>query len=387
MTREIFCQFLFWLSFVVLAYTFVGYPCLIFFLGRFLPKKRGTQVSQTLPTLTVVLAAYNEEQRIAARLQNLFASEYPQDKINVVVVSDASTDSTVEIIKNFGDSRIQLVVQPQRSGKAQCLNTAAVAATGDLLVFADTRQRFAPNTIAKLAEHFQDPKVGAVSGALMIESAASSVGGGVDAYWRFEKFLRFSESLFDSSIGCTGAVYAIRRGLFQNLPMDTLLDDVIIPMQVALQNHRVLFDPMALAFDPQSLEPAREKIRKQRTLAGNFQMLFRYPSWLLPWRNRLWWQLISHKYLRLASPVFLLALFFTNALLLGLFWYQLVFIGQCFFYFLAIIGLLFSSARNAALSIPAGFVFLNRMTVSGAWHYWRGSYEQGKWPVTKEKNS
>lgn len=386
MTREFFCQLLFWLSLAALAYTFIGYPLLIFLLGRCFPKKQVANISPVFPTVTVVLAAYNEEQRIVARLKNLFAAEFPKDKLTVVVVSDCSTDSTAEKIESYGDSRIHLIRQSQRSGKAQCLNIATNAATGALIVFADTRQRFATDTIAKLAQHFHDPRVGAVSGALMIESAASSVGGGVDAYWRFEKFIRFSESLFDSSIGCTGAVYGIRRNLFQNIPPDTLLDDVVIPMQVALQNQRVLFDPTAMAFDPQSLEPAREKIRKQRTLAGNFQILFRYPGWLLPWRNRLWWQLLSHKYLRLAAPIFLLTLFFSNALLLEMFWYRILFVGQCGFYFLALVGSAFSSVKNAAFSIPAGFVFLNRMALSGGWHYWRGSYEQGKWPTTKQGN-
>jgi hypothetical protein len=220
-----------------------------------------------------------------------------------------------------------------------------------------------------------------VSGALMIETAATAVGGGVDAYWRLEKFVRSAESKLDSSIGCTGAVYAIRRKLFQSIPADTILDDVVIPMQIALQNYRILFEPLAVSFDPQSLEPEREKVRKQRTLAGNFQMLFRYLNWLLPSRNRLWWQLISHKYLRLAAPLCLVLALIANARLLESSFFRLLFYGQCFFYSLAIFGLIFSRSKIFIFSIPAGFVFLNWMTVRGFFYFLKGKNQAG-WQTT-----
>src|SRR5207244_6805366 len=139
----------------------------------------------------------------------------------------------------------------------------------------------------------------------------------------------------------------------------TVIDDVVIPMLVALQNRRVLFDSSALAFDPQPLEPAAERIRKQRTLAGNFQMLFRHPRWLLPWRNRLWWQLISHKYSRLAAPLFLVLVFSASLALDGNPLYRLLFFGQSLFYFFALAGCLPLLKKFPLFSAPAGFVFLN----------------------------
>jgi len=150
-----------------------------------------------------------------------------------------------------------------------------------------------------------------------------------------------------------------------------LLDDVVIPMLIATQGFRVVFEPEAVAFDPQTLEPEREKIRKRRTLAGNYQMLFRNWRWLLPWRNRLWWMLISHKYLRLAAPLFLLLMFAANFFLIEQPVYRALFFGQCLFYFMAICGLIFSTKRLWLFSIPAGFVFLNWMALSGLWHYFR----------------
>lgn len=375
--------FIFWVSAVVLFYTFTGYPIVMFVLARIFPRKVKNEAQAGPRDVTVIMAAHNEEQRIVARLQNLFASDYPADHLRIVIVSDGSTDGTVGKIHAFNDPRVELIVQPQRSGKAQCLNIAVAKTRSDLIVFADVRQRFAPDTISRLVSRFTDPEVGAVSGALEIERSGSAVGGGVDAYWRLEKFIRLMESRFDSSIGCTGAVYAIRRQLFQELPPDTLLDDVVIPMRIALQKTRVAFDPSAVAYDPQALEPDREKVRKQRTLAGNYQMLFRYLNWLLPWRNRLWWQLLSHKYLRLVAPFFMSLCFAANAVLLNLSFYNLLFAAQCVFYLCAMIGVSFSSIKWRVFAIPAGFVFLNAMAVSGFSHYLRGSYRQGSWPAAK----
>jgi cellulose synthase/poly-beta-1,6-N-acetylglucosamine synthase-like glycosyltransferase len=218
---------------------------------------------------------------------------------------------------------------------------------------------------------------------LMIETAATSVGGGVDAYWRLEKLIRAAESKVDSSIGCTGAVYAIRRNLFHPIPADTLLDDVVIPMQIALQNYRIAFEPGAIAFDPQSLEPERERIRKQRTLAGNFQMLFRNAGWLLPWRNRLWWQLISHKYFRLGGPLFLLVLFVSNVMLIEKPFYRYLLIGQCLFYLFALCGTLFKARKFFCFSAPAGFVFLNLMTIRGFFYFIGGGFQTG-WRTTDQ---
>jgi cellulose synthase/poly-beta-1,6-N-acetylglucosamine synthase-like glycosyltransferase len=323
------------------------------------------------PTVCAVLVAHNESVRIAARVANLIESDYPAEKLRVIVVSDGSTDGTAELARHACGERGTVVELPERSGKAEGINAGMVeCGAAEIAVFADARQRFAKDTIARLISHFADSPVGAVSGALEIEAATSAAGAGMDAYWRLEKSLREAEARIDSSIGCTGAVYAIRRELFRPLPEDTILDDVVQPMQVVMQGHRVLFDPAALAFDSQPLEPAAERIRKRRTLAGNFQMLFRYPEWLLPWRNRVWWQLLSHKYLRIFAPVFLVAIFACGAVLaLHSPFYRLLFGAQCLLYVLALAGLLFPSARNRLLALPAGFLFLNAMTVAAFWHY------------------
>ena len=360
---------LFWVAAAGLCYTFVGYPRLIALVARRARAKVDKFESHEFPSVSVVLVAHNEEARIVQRLENLLAGDFPKKQMEILIVSDGSTDATVARVESFAHPAVHLIEQPARIGKAGCLNLGIEKARGEIIVFADARQRFSASTIRKLTTRFSDPKIGAVSGSLEIEAATSGVGAGVDAYWRLEKALRCSESQFDSCIGCTGAVYAIRTGLFEPIPTDTILDDVLIPMQIAVRGFRVVFDPAAIAFDPQSLEPARENVRKQRTLAGNFQMLVRHPSWLLPWRNRLWWQLISHKYMRLAAPLLLLVALVSNSGLLAEPLYFLTFVVQCIFYTLALAGLIFSSLKSRLLSAPSAFLFLNLMVLRGFWYF------------------
>ncbi len=373
LSAETFAAALFWLSGAALVYTFAGYAWLMRWLGRSarwghraLPAPGRDGCPQ--PSVTCVVVAFNEGARIAARAANLLAADYPAEKLSLIVVSDGSTDDTAARVRALGEPRVTLIEQPARAGKAAGLNAALAQCRSELVVFADARQRFDARTIGNLVRHFADPAVGAASGSLEIEAAESGVGQAVDAYWRMEKRLRADEARFDSCIGCTGAVYAIRRELFVPIPEDTLLDDVVIPMQIALQGRRVLHDPEAVAFDPQSLEPALEQSRKRRTLAGNFQMLFRHPHWLLPWRNRLWWQLISHKYLRLAAPALMAITFAANLALLGNPFYRVLLAAQVAFYLCSIIGMTIR-LKSRLFALPAGFVFLNAATVRALAHY------------------
>jgi cellulose synthase/poly-beta-1,6-N-acetylglucosamine synthase-like glycosyltransferase len=359
----------FWLSAAALVYTFAGYGLLMGLLARRRAEKSGGPPGPPLPEVTAMVVAHNEEERIVARITDLLASDYPAEKLRVLVVSDGSTDATVARAGGVHPTRVAVLALPTRSGKAAGLNAALAQAATELVVLTDARQRFAADAIARLAAHFADPQIGAVSGALEIDSARSAAGSGVDAYWRYEKTLRAAEARFDSCIGCTGAIYALRRALFTPIPADTVLDDVVIPMQIAVAGHRVLHDPEARAFDPQPLEPAAESLRKRRTLAGNFQMLCRHPAWLLPWRNRLWWQLISHKYLRLAAPFFLAALLAASLALRAHPFYGTALALQGAFYFIALVGLLFPALRGKVFALPAGFVFLNLTVLRALWHY------------------
>lgn len=369
MNSETILAVLFWLAALAVVFTFPGYPLVIRAAAWLRPRPVRKADPPVWPAVTCVVVAHNEERAIVQRVRNLLASDYPADRLDVVVVSDGSTDQTAEQVRQLREARVAVIALPQRQGKAAGLIAGVAAARGEIVVFADARQSFAPDAVRELVRNFTDPAVGAVSGNYSIDPALGGVGEGVDAYWRLEKRIRQAESDYDSSIGCTGAIYAIRRALFQPLPPDTILDDVVIPMEIAQQGLRVVFEPAARSFDPLPVAAEREFARKRRTLAGNFQMLFRYPGWLGPWRSRLWWQLLCHKYLRLAAPVFLLLLLGTNAGLLDRPVYAALFAAQGAFYLLAAAGLLVPRLRLRLLTLPAGFVFLNAATVAGFWHY------------------
>jgi len=370
--------FVFWISGALLFYTFLGYGIWISALARWRPKAPAPPVEGApQPSACLVLVAFNEEQNIEGRLRNLLASEYPPEKLHILLISDGSTDATVARARGIQDARIEIVERPERAGKAAGLNLALSRCQAEIAVFTDARQSFAAEALARLAAHFADPAVGAVSGELEIAPAASATGSGVDAYWRFERWLRAAESRFDSCIGCTGAIYALRPGLFAPIPEDTLLDDVVIPLQAAARGARIIHDSRALAFDPQSLEPELEHRRKQRTLAGGFQMLFRHPAWMLPWGHRLWWQLISHKYLRLVAPFLLLAAFFSNILLAAEPFYGVCLGIQICFFLLAALSHLPAMRHRRLLRLPAGFVFLNLQVLRGLRYYLAGAGRQG----------
>ena len=365
----------FWLSLAALAFTYVGYPLLLALIRKALPD--GSRPSQESVgdvrklKISAVLVARDEEQRIAERISNLLASK-DVEVLEIVLVCDGCSDATAERAKEVGGDALRLVEFSESQGKAHGINVGVAAATGEIVVLCDARQRFDELAMVKLAAAFDEATVAAVSGSLEIESSEAGTGAGVDLYWRLEKFVRQTESDIDSCIGCTGAIYAIRREWFEPMPEDTVLDDVVVPMRMAVAGGRVKFLGDAVAYDPQKLAPDSERRRKTRTLAGNFQMLMRYPGWLLPWRNRLWWQLIAHKYLRLAGPLLLIVCLIANLLLAT--WhptYLLLLIGQCLFYLAGFLGMLFRDSAWKVLTVPAGFLFLQWLCVRGFFEWLR----------------
>ncbi len=369
----------FWVSAVLVTFTYAGYPLLMAWLAR--GKKPEPQAPEKLPSVTAIVVAHNESRRIRTRIENLLASEYPPDRLRVLIISDGSTDDTVELVRRFDAARVRVLALPNRSGKANGLNAGVKACDTELVVFADARQTFAPDAIARLASWFGDPVYGAVSGELEIAESESGTGAGVGAYWKLERFLRQKEAATDSCIGCTGAIYAIRRALYTPVLPDTTLDDVVIPMRIAVAGYRVGHDASAKAFDPQTQEPEVEAQRKMRTLAGNFQMFFRQMEWLWPWTNRLWWRLLAHKYLRLLAPALLLVLLLCSFLLRTQSFYLAALLFQLGFYVLGGIGMV-TRLRFKILSLPAAFVFLNLAVVRAFFGYLAG-HSLAHWKVAR----
>ena len=301
---------------LAVVYTYVGYPALIGLWSKLLP--RPVKATGIHPPVAIVVIAHNEEARIAAKLKSCLGQDYPEDRFRVLVALDGSTDGTRAIVESFCDRRVDVLAFPVRRGKAACLNDAAAACNEEVLVFTDARQTLGRQAVRCLVENLADETVGAVSGELtFVRDDMTPFAEGVDAYWRYEKFIRRCEATVHSVPGVTGALYAIRKVCFQPIPTRTILDDVAIPMQAVRGGHRVVFDSRAIAYDKASQSPAQEKLRKVRTLAGNYQIVFMFPWLLVPLANPIFLQYVSHKVMRLFAPFAMLGLLLSNAMLAG----------------------------------------------------------------------
>jgi biofilm PGA synthesis N-glycosyltransferase PgaC len=359
-------DFLFAFSSVALAYTYLGYPALIWVLARLFPRSVSRGADQ--PRVVVVIVVHNEASRILRKLESCCALNYPSDKFRILVVSDGSDDATNETVAAFPDPRVSLLAFSRRRGKAACLNDAVASCGEDIIVLTDARQRLDAGALSCLVENFADSRVGAVSGDLIFDAdGLTQFGDGVDTYWRYEKFIRKQESRLHSTVGVTGALYALRREAFRAIPENTILDDVLIPMNAAMSGLRVVFETGAKAYDRPSSDAQQEKRRKVRTLAGNVQLLASNGRFLVPGRNPLFFQLVSHKVLRLLAPFFMLTLAVTNIQLArkdAL--YTLALIGQMLAYGAAGAGIAVpSSGRWKAVRVASAFLLLNWFAVLG----------------------
>ncbi|HZZ77495.1 MAG TPA: glycosyltransferase [Gemmataceae bacterium] len=357
-------EWFFWICVGIVAYTYIFYPIVLVILNALVRGAGGSAAhSATAKSVSVLLPVYNEEQNLPRRLDEL-KRMLPETGGEIIVISDASTDRSADIAREAG---VRVIEMPTKSGKAAALNAAAALAQHEFLVFADARQRWADDAMARLIENFADPTIGAVSGDLMLESAPGVLAG-VGLYWRFEKWLRKQESRLGSQVGVTGAISAVRRNLFVSIPPGTLLDDVYWPMHVVLQGHRVIHDERAKAYDRLPDKPKDEFRRKVRTLAGNFQLLTLLPvSALLPWSNRVWWQWISHKLMRLIVPWALLGMFVSSFLLREDI-YTIFFWVQTAVYGIALLGVIPALGRTLRLLGAAGsFLVLNAAAWVAFW--------------------
>lgn len=360
---------LFWASTFLLIYTYLGYPIIIYFLSRLFHAENIKNI--ITPHINIVMVVYNGELYLEAKIHNILSSNYPRDRLHLIIISDGSTDGTVNILDKYA-AQIQFHHFDVRRGKAACLNDALEHCNYDYVVFSDVRQRFAVNTISHLISRLSDSQVGAVSGELMIEDDGhNDFSKGIDAYWRYEKFIRNSEARYKSVVGVTGAVYAIKRSLYKSIPTGVILDDVLIPMQIIVSGYRVVFEPEALAYDYPSIDKKRERGRKIRTLAGNYQLISLMPVLLNPFKNPLFIQFISHKLLRLLGPLLLLLIFVSNLYLISDGWfYKLSIIIQTTVYILALVSTLsLKLSNNKFIRLVRVFIILNWYSFLGLVEY------------------
>jgi cellulose synthase/poly-beta-1,6-N-acetylglucosamine synthase-like glycosyltransferase len=317
------------------------------------------------PRISIAMVVRNEAQVIEAKLRNLLSLDYPRELVEIIVVSDGSTDATNEILQRYQQGAcIKAIFVGESAGKAAGLNLATRDVTGELVVFTDARQTLESGAVRLLAAQFADPTVGCASGELMLgDPESGEVVRGMGLYWRIEKTVREMESASGSVVGATGAIYAVRRDLLVPVPPGTILDDVFIPMNVVKQGFRVTFVPDAHAWDVADQGSEREFARKVRTLTGNYQLVQLAP-WLLGSSNPLRFEFICHKLLRLFAPFALAAALIASVMLPQPF-YRVALVLQAGFYGLSIIAMMKLAKGPVARIADAArtFVVLNSAAV------------------------
>jgi len=259
-----------------------------------------------LPRVTAIVATRADAMAVRERVNDLLQSEYPDALLDVIVAYDARATETLPMWTGPGRDRVRIVRGDEPGGKASALNAGVRAARGDVLVFADSGQRFGADAIALLTQAVMRPRVGAASGRLELARGARAPALPLRLYWALERWLRRREAQVHSAVGVTGAIYAMRRSLWTPLPAGLILDDLYVPMQLVLSGHRVDFVDAARAYETRDTTDANEYRRKVRTLTGVLQLCAWMPATLVPVRNPAWAQFVTHKLLRLLTPYWVL---------------------------------------------------------------------------------
>jgi cellulose synthase/poly-beta-1,6-N-acetylglucosamine synthase-like glycosyltransferase len=342
---------IFWVSFGLVSYTFFIYPIVLFlcyalvqvysdilFLVGRLERRVSRAELQELPGVTIIIAAYNEESHLPAKITNLHQTAYPIDKLQIIFVSDGSTDRTNVLLKSISESFVDAVLLPQRSGKSMALNYGVEFAKHDILVFSDASTLFAPNAISNLVRHFSDPKIGAVCGSVQLMGSEESERT-EGTYWRFERVLRLMESRLCATVNASGAIYALRRKCFVPLRAGDLIDDFLIPMNARKFGYKVIEDPEAVATEFSTDTVKGEFTRRARLAVGSFRALRRME--LASLRGFTGFAFVSHKLLRWFLPFLLVATLVSNLFLLGTPLYRAAFATQIAFYFWGSLGFMF----------------------------------------------
>lgn len=359
-------QLLFWILIFFVLYAYFGYPLILILLNRLLPFIRKSQVvpsynQASLPTVDLLIAAYNEERIIAAKIANALSLEYPDGKFNIYVASDGSTDETNNIVRDLAEKNdnVHLLEFP-RTGKSGILNAAVKYLNGEIIVFSDANTEYAKDSIKQLVSNFARSCVGCVCGRLIYRNPGQLVSGaGESFYWRYETTLKKLESNIGYIAGANGAIYAIRRSLFVPFPPSTINDDFTLSMKIVENGHRSIYDEKAIGYEDVAPSMESEFKRHVRDGAGHYIAIIQLLRLLNPFlgiRSFIYW---SHRIIRWAIPFLLIILFILNYQLIDILFYKLVFYCQVFFYTVALLGWGLSSFIKLPFIIYIPFYFCN----------------------------
>lgn len=342
-------QIIFWVSVGLVVYTYFGYPLLliavtsivqlyrdVWFLLDRSSRRKQRLADADLPTVTIVIPAHNEEDAIAAKIENSLSLNYPSEKLEVIVGSDGSDDRTNEIAASLAGPGVILAAYPERRGKPSVINDTVARATGDIIILSDATTMIDSDAVRHIVRHFSDPDVAAVNGELRFVSPGEGYRG-EGMYWRYEVMIKFLENRLGVVLGSSGALCAIRRSVFRPIPANCICDDLVITLNAFLDGHRGVYDPEAQSVEETAASVKQESSRRERIGAGNFQALALTWPLLLP--NHGWFALayLSHKIFKWITWVFMVGALVANALLLDQTFYQVMFALQAAFYVSAIL--------------------------------------------------
>lgn len=378
-------EWVFWALALIVAYAYVGYGILLALVVRVrrswsrpaAPRPIEDIPDAWWPPVTLLVAAYNEEAEIPAKLANCHALDYPADRLELLFVADGSTDGTRELLER--DPAARVAFQPERRGKIAALNRAVPLTSGQVLVFSDANSEYNPQALKYLARHFADPKVGCVAGEKRIKAVESAAGQGEGLYWRYESALKRLDSELVSAVGAAGEIFALRRELYEAPQTDMLIEDFVLSLRVAMRGYRIAYEPQAVSFEAPSASVAEEFKRRVRICAGGWQAIGRLEGLWNPFRHgRLAWAYVSHRVLRWTIvPLALPVVFALNVLLAATVhgWlYPTLAWAQVLLYGASLVGW-WSERRGRRwrlLFVPYYLVMLNVAALAGLWRIARG---------------
>lgn len=388
MNFEVVMEVCFWSGAALLFYTYAGYPLLLALVSRLRP--RPVRRAEWMPSVSVIITAYNEERDLAAKLENTLLLDYPADKLEIIVASDCSTDSTDEIARRYSLRGVRLYRQTERLGKTSAQNMAVEKAQGEVILFSDATTLYNRDVLRVMLPNFADEKVGCVAGRLVyVDPARSSVGQGARSYWNYETFLKRHESRVCSLIGASGCLYAVRRAAY--LPMyPEACSDFLIATKMVEQGLRAIYEPAAVCTEETNKRTDKELRMRVRVITQTFTDLWRHRAMMNPLRSGFYAvELISHKVLRYLVPVFLLLVFISS---LALAWrsplYALVALAQICFYAMAGLSWLAESMgrHNRLLALPQYFVLANLAALVAFYKFLSGE-RYARWEPIREPAS
>jgi cellulose synthase/poly-beta-1,6-N-acetylglucosamine synthase-like glycosyltransferase len=380
--------FLFWFFVSSILYTYLGYPLLLslfaWFRNNHNPGEAGN-CTLDCPPITLLIAAYNEEEIIAEKLENSLKLDYPPSCLQILVAADGSNDRTVEIVNSFGARGVELSYSPVRDGKSPAINRALRLVRGELVIFSDANNLYEPETLRKLVRHFTDPSIAVVTGAKTILEGEGNLGDSEGFYWKYESFIKKQETRLGNCTGVVGEVLAVRRNLIEPIPEKIINDDFYLAIRMIKKGFRVIYEPEAHSVERVSASAQAEIIRRTRIVAGRYQALLQAPN-LLPWNRPLViWQVMSHKFLRPLVPFAMIGALLTNLfavlhpstirgsslIRLTKPWNYLFLSAQLLFYFIAWVGNKTENRGNRwkLLYVPTFLVNSNLAALQGLYMY------------------